>query len=179
MIFFLRPAPDTVPLVSSKVLQSIGATTSPPITPSVLSSTVSPQLSVTSQTLSISSSSSLTSNPSVTPTVLGYTDCPASNYTLYSSQGLNFTLVCGLEWSIEINDLTPGGVNATTLDACMDICAYWAVNQDGDCKGAVYHIQPSSPGGSPLCFLKSLAPSPSVQWRNNSLVAGGFLNQGT
>ena len=75
--------------------------------------------------------------------------------------------------------MTPGGANATTLDACMDICASYAVEQDGDCKGAVYHLYPQSPGGSPLCYLKSAAPSASLPWSASDLVAGGFLTQDT
>ena len=168
-------APITVFIVSSRVLQSVGATISQPITPSVPSSTDSLPSSVTSQTPKISISSSQTPGSSVIPTVLGYTDCPASNFTLYTSHGLNFTLVCGQEWSNLANDLKEGGVNATTLEVCMDICANYTVEGDGNCKGAVYHFHPLLPGGPALCYLKSAGPSPSLPWSTNDLVAGGFV----
>ena len=91
------------------------------------------------------------------------------------SSGKAFIRLCELDWSLGTDDIVNLGINASTLDACIDSCASWTGVVP--CLGATYHYQFEFNGSLPRCYLKSTLPSAATKLKPEAVAAGGYLAQ--
>jgi len=127
------------------------------------------------------SSSSTSSSP--TPTSAGYSNCPAPNGTSYTSSNSSsggphpsFSIVCGLEYAVDEDDLVAKGTLADTIYDRIDQCA--AFKGEDACKGVAYHYASAEMMGQdmPSCYLNIVLPSDGG-WLKEANVYGAFVSQ--
>ncbi|KAL2038641.1 hypothetical protein N7G274_008689 [Stereocaulon virgatum] len=148
-------------------------------TPGNSATTPSTSLSTPSTSLtrrSLAQLSMPTSSPaaaiSSTSLPLGHTGCNASNGTTHMSSGKAFIRICELDWSLATDDIVSGGINASTLDACIDSCTSWTGET---CLGATFHFRYAISGIPGSCFLKTTLPSAATNLTSKGDVAAGYL----
>lgn len=117
------------------------------------------------------------------PPSASYSNCPAYNGTSYTisnsgSGGLHpsFTIVCGLEYAVDEDDLVANGTLANTLYDHSDQCA--ALEGVDACKGVAYHYASAEMMGQdmPRCYLKVVLPSDGV-WLKEANDYRAFISQ--
>ena len=113
-----------------------------------------------------------TSDPLILTGPPGYTGCPQSNGSVAAYNHIQILRLCYLEWSKDRNDLTPQGLNASTLDACAEQCVIWQGTQS--CVGVVYHVEEAVVSNA-SCYLKSSAFGPGDPLVGDMDVASAYL----